>query len=155
MSEELTQRILKVIADSQKLPPEKVTIDSTFEELGIDSLDGVNILFALENEFNINIPDEGVQGIRSIRQMVEALDKLLAERAERDAGAGAAVSMARRVVVTGVGVISALGRNAADFWQALAAGRPGIGPMTLVDPGAAAVPEHGRGSGLRLRRVLS
>ncbi len=78
MSEELTQRILKVIADSQKLPPEKVTIDSTFEELGIDSLDGVNILFALENEFNINIPDEGVQGIRSIRQMVDALEKLLA-----------------------------------------------------------------------------
>ena len=43
--------------------------------------------------------------------------------------------MARRVVVTGVGVISALGRNASEFWQALAAGRPGIGPMTLVDPG--------------------
>ena len=78
MSEELTQRILKVIADSQKLPPEKVTLDSTFEELGIDSLDGVNILFPLENEFNINIPDEGVQGIRSIRQMVDALEKLLA-----------------------------------------------------------------------------
>ena len=78
MSEELTQRILKVIADSQKLPPDKVTIDSTFEELGIDSLDGVNILFALENEFNINIPDEGVQGIRTVRQMVDALDQLLA-----------------------------------------------------------------------------
>ena len=42
--------------------------------------------------------------------------------------------MARRVVVTGVGVISALGLNAADFWQALAEGRPGIGPMTLVNP---------------------
>lgn len=77
MSEELTQRILKVIADSQKLPPEKVTIDSTFEELGIDSLDGVNILFALENEFNISIPDEGVQSLRTMRQMVEALDKLI------------------------------------------------------------------------------
>jgi acyl carrier protein len=77
MSEELSQRILKVIADSQKLPPEKVTIDSTFEELGIDSLDGVNILFALENEFNISIPDEGVQSLRTMRQMVEALDKLI------------------------------------------------------------------------------
>jgi acyl carrier protein len=77
MSEELTQRILKVIADSQKLPPEKVTIDSTFEELGIDSLDGVNILFALENEFNISIPDEGVQRLRTMRQMVEALDTLI------------------------------------------------------------------------------
>jgi acyl carrier protein len=77
MTEEMTRKILKVIADSQKLPPEKVTIDSTFEELGIDSLDGVNILFALENEFNISIPDEGVQSIRSMRQMVEALDKLI------------------------------------------------------------------------------
>ena len=76
MSEELTKRVLSVIATSQKLPEEKVTIDSTFEELGIDSLDGVNILFALENEFNINISDEGVQGIRSVREMVAALDKL-------------------------------------------------------------------------------
>jgi acyl carrier protein len=77
MSEELTRRILKVIADSQKLAPEKVTIDSTFEELGIDSLDGVNILFALENEFNISIPDEGVQSLRTMREMVGALDKLI------------------------------------------------------------------------------
>ncbi len=42
--------------------------------------------------------------------------------------------MARRVVVTGVGVISSLGLNAADFWEGLAAGRSGIGPMTLVNP---------------------
>ena len=42
--------------------------------------------------------------------------------------------MARRVVVTGVGVISSLGLNAVDFWQGLATGRSGIGPMTLVNP---------------------
>ena len=77
MSDELTRRVISCIAESQKLPAEKITLDSTFEELGIDSLDGVNILFALENEFNINIPDEGVQGVRGVRQMVEALDKLL------------------------------------------------------------------------------
>jgi acyl carrier protein len=85
MSDDLIQRIITCIADSQKIPREKVTLDSSFEELGIDSLDGVNILFALENEFNINIPDEGVQGIRGVRQMVEALDKLLSGGA--DAGA--------------------------------------------------------------------
>jgi acyl carrier protein len=78
MSDELTHRVVSCIAESQKIPAEKITLDSTFEELGIDSLDGVNILFALENEFNINIPDEGVQGVRGVRQMVEALDKLLA-----------------------------------------------------------------------------
>jgi len=77
MSQELIQRVISVIATTQKLPPEKVTIDSTFEELGIDSLDGVNILFALENEFNINIPDDKVEGVRSVRQMVESLAQVV------------------------------------------------------------------------------
>jgi acyl carrier protein len=85
MSDELIQRIISCIAESQKIPREQITLDSTFEELGIDSLDGVNILFGLENEFNINIPDEGVQGVRGVRQMVEALEKLLSGGA--DAGA--------------------------------------------------------------------
>jgi acyl carrier protein len=85
MSDELIQRVISCIASSQKLPEEKITIDSTFEELGIDSLDGVNILFALENEFNINIPDEGAQGIRGVRQMVEALEKLITSGGPADA----------------------------------------------------------------------
>jgi acyl carrier protein len=79
MSDELTQRVLKTIASAQRIPVEKVKIDSTFEELGIDSMDGVNILFALENEFNITIPDEAAKQIRSIREMVEGVDKLLNE----------------------------------------------------------------------------
>lgn len=85
MSEDLIKRVIACIASSQKLPEDKITIDSTFEELGIDSLDGVNILFALENEFNISIPDEGAQGIRGVRQMVEALDKLIPSGGQPDA----------------------------------------------------------------------
>lgn len=89
MSEEFIQRVISVIAATQKLPPEKVSVDSTFAELGIDSLDGVNILFALENEFNVNVPDEGVQDIRSVRQMIDSLWKLLAG-GQSDTGAVAA-----------------------------------------------------------------
>lgn len=40
----------------------------------------------------------------------------------------------KRVVITGIGVISALGNNAADFWRALSSGESGIGPITKVDP---------------------
>lgn len=75
----MTERVLKTIASAQRIPVEKVKIDSTFEELGIDSMDGVNILFALENEFNIAIPDESAKEIRSIEQMVEGVKKLLNE----------------------------------------------------------------------------
>ncbi|HUJ20220.1 MAG TPA: phosphopantetheine-binding protein [Bryobacteraceae bacterium] len=78
MSDELIQRVRNVIANTQRIPIEKITIESSFEELGIDSMDGVNILFALENEFNIAIPDEAAKQIRNVRQMMEGVEKLLA-----------------------------------------------------------------------------
>ena len=78
MSDELIQRVRAVIANTQRIPIEKVTIDSSFEELGIDSMDGVNILFALENEFNITIPDEAAKQIRNVRQMMEGVERLVA-----------------------------------------------------------------------------
>lgn len=77
MSDELTQRVISVIAATQRIPAEKISVDSTFEELGIDSLDGVNILFAIEEEFHINIPDEETRQIRSVRQMMDGIRKLL------------------------------------------------------------------------------
>ena len=85
MSEELIQRVLKVIATSKRIPLETVTIDSDFQQLGIDSMDGINILFALENEFDITIPDEQAKQIRGIREMVEGIEKLVAQSAANKA----------------------------------------------------------------------
>ena len=84
MSDELIQRVLKVIATSKRIPLETVTIDSEFQDLGIDSMDAVEILFALENEFDINIPDDDVRTVRNVRQMCEGVEKLVA--AKSDAG---------------------------------------------------------------------
>jgi acyl carrier protein len=78
---DLVARITGVIAKTQHIPPETVTIDSTFEELKIDSLDGINILFALESEFNVDIPDDAARQIRSIRDAVDGIEKLLAAKA--------------------------------------------------------------------------
>ena len=81
MSDELTQRVLKTIATSKRIPIEQVTIESEFQQLGIDSMDAVEILFALENEFDISIPDEEVRNVRNIRQMAEGVEKLVAAKA--------------------------------------------------------------------------
>ena len=81
MSEELTQRVLTTIATSKRIPAETVTIESEFQQLGIDSMDAVEILFALENEFDISIPDEEVRNVRNVRQMVEGVEKLVAAKA--------------------------------------------------------------------------
>lgn len=79
-NEELTRRVLRIIAETQRKDPAQVTIDSSFEELGIDSMDGVNIVFALENEFDINVPDEEVKTIRNVRDMVEGVRTLVRQR---------------------------------------------------------------------------
>lgn len=87
MSDDLVQRVLKVIATSKRIPPETVTIDSEFQQLGIDSMDAVEILFALENEFDITIPDEEVRSVRNVRQMCAGVEKLVAAKsAETKAG---------------------------------------------------------------------
>ncbi len=80
MSDELIQRVLKVIATSKRIPLETVTIDSDFQQLGIDSMDAVEILFALENEFDISIPDDEVRSVRNVRQMCEGVEKLIAAK---------------------------------------------------------------------------
>ncbi len=76
-NDQLTARVLRIIAETQRKDPAQVTIESSFEELGIDSMDGVNIIFALENEFDINVPDEEVKNIRAVRDMVEGVRKLV------------------------------------------------------------------------------
>jgi acyl carrier protein len=81
MSDDLIQRVLKVIATSKRIPLETVTIDGDFQQLGIDSMDAVEILFALENEFDISIPDEEVRSVRNVRDMCEGVDRLVAAKA--------------------------------------------------------------------------
>jgi acyl carrier protein len=71
------QKVIEIIAREQHLDPSKITIDSKFQELGIDSLDGVNILFALEEEFKIDIPDAVAQHMKSVRQVVDSLTRVM------------------------------------------------------------------------------
>src|SRR5271169_1339933 len=77
MSETIQARVLRVIATTQRIPLEKVKPDSTFEELGIDSMDSINVLFDLESEFDIEIDDEQARHIRYVHEMIDGVTKLL------------------------------------------------------------------------------
>lgn len=77
MSETIQDRVLKVIATTQRIPIERVTPQSTFEELGIDSMDSINILFDLESEFDIEIDDEDAKKIHTIEEMIAGVTFLV------------------------------------------------------------------------------
>jgi acyl carrier protein len=76
----IEDKVIEIITREQHLEPGTVKPDSTFAELGIDSLDGVNILFALEQEFKIDIPDSIAQNMRSVSQVVDALTRVIEGR---------------------------------------------------------------------------
>lgn len=80
MPESIQDRVLRVIATTKRIPLESVKPDSTFEALGIDSLDRLNILFDLESEFDIEIDDEDAKQVSSIPQMVEGVSAIVIAR---------------------------------------------------------------------------
>ncbi len=78
--EQIEARVIAVIAKSQHIPLETVTAESTFAQMNIDSLDGLQILFALEEEFGIDIPDDAGRQITSVREAVAGVSALLARK---------------------------------------------------------------------------
>lgn len=79
-NEDVAARIVRVIAETQRISPDSFTADSTFEEMKVDSLDGINIVFAVETEFDVTVPDEDVKGLRSVRDVINGVEQLLARK---------------------------------------------------------------------------
>ncbi|MBV6496201.1 MAG: Acyl carrier protein [Pyrinomonadaceae bacterium] len=78
----VADRVIKVFADFKKVPRDEITMDTTFDELGLDSLDGLNLIFELEEEFDLVVPDNKVQEMKSVRQAVEGIEALIDMKAK-------------------------------------------------------------------------
>lgn len=80
-------KVIAIIAEQAVLEPSDVTLDSTLEDLGIDSLGLVESIFAIEEEFDISIPfnaNEPSQSdfdISNVAAIVAGIDKLILEKA--------------------------------------------------------------------------
>ena len=139
----IEQKVKDIIVQQLGVDPEKVKPEASFvEDLGADSLDTVELVMAFEEEFGVEIPDDEAEKIRSRRR-----------RHRLPQGAREGGVMARRVVVTGVGLVSPLGVGTEATWDGLVAGRTGIGPITRFDTSDFAGAHRRRGQGLRRRAV--
>ena len=74
--EQIFSKVAEIIAANNDVAIADITMDSTFEELNMDSLDGLTLVNELEIEFEITIPNEEAMKIRSVRETVESLQKI-------------------------------------------------------------------------------
>lgn len=71
MSAELDEKIIKVICDKLGVTADKVVTEAKFiEDLGADSLDQVELVMALEDEFSLEIPDEDAEKLKSVGEVM-------------------------------------------------------------------------------------
>ena len=79
-------KVIDIIAEQAILEPDDVTLESTLESLGIDSMGLVESIFAIEEAFDIQIPfnandpSDGDFNISSVASIISGIEKLVAEK---------------------------------------------------------------------------
>lgn len=83
---DIRQKVIEIIAEQAVLEPSDVTMESTLDDLGIDSLGLVESIFAIEEAFDIEVPfnanepDESDFDITDVASIVAGVEKLVAEQ---------------------------------------------------------------------------
>ena len=67
-------RVKEIIVDELGVDAEAVTIDTTLEDLGADSLDAVELIMQIEEEFEVEIPDEVASNMKTVKDIVDYIE---------------------------------------------------------------------------------
>ncbi len=74
--ENIEQRVKKIVAEQLGVNEAEVKIESSFvDDLGADSLDTVELVMALEEEFETEIPDEEAEKITTVKEAIDFINK--------------------------------------------------------------------------------
>ena len=69
------EKVKEILAEQLDLDPDSITLDSLIQDdLGADSLDVVDMLMSIEDEFSVEIPDEVVETVKSVKDLVDYIE---------------------------------------------------------------------------------
>ena len=74
------ETIIRVIAETMRLDPDGIKPETRLESLGIDSLKAINILFELEEIYDVEVPNEVIAELETVQDIESTLQTLLAKK---------------------------------------------------------------------------
>lgn len=78
------QRVIEIVCEHLAVDKEKVSRSTAFiEDIGADSLDIVELVMELEEEFDIQIPDDQAEKIKTVGEAVDYIEKAIAEKGKQ------------------------------------------------------------------------
>jgi len=83
MSADVEGKVISIIAAVKKIPAERVRPETSLAELGLDSLDKINVLFELESAFDVDIPDDDAREISTVGEIISKLQAVLGQAAQQ------------------------------------------------------------------------
>jgi acyl carrier protein len=97
MSDDVSGRVLRLIAEKCRVPIASLGECATFlEDIGIDSLDAVDLLVAIEHEFDLEVPDEEAAEVTTVGEAIAYVTQALRDRAYRSESRPAGISSSLR-----------------------------------------------------------
>ncbi|HEY4878593.1 MAG TPA: acyl carrier protein [Candidatus Acidoferrales bacterium] len=78
MADEVAEKVISTLASVKRIPADSIKLDTSLQDLGIDSLDVFTLLFELENAFKISIPDDDVRSLKTVNDIVDGMKKIIA-----------------------------------------------------------------------------
>jgi acyl carrier protein len=74
---EIEAKLIAIIQKEKHLPDGALAPDTALADAGVDSLDSLTILFAIEEEFHISIPDERARAIKTFGDMIDVVEEIV------------------------------------------------------------------------------
>ena len=77
--DEIQQKLIEIVKKEKDIADDKLSMDTPLVDAGVDSLDALTILFAIEETFHISIPDDKARSIKTLGDMVNIVQELAPE----------------------------------------------------------------------------
>ena len=81
MNQSIEQVVKDAISRQKRCDVEGITLDSVLSDLGVTSLDAITIVYDIEEAFDVEVPNDQLDSLETVRDIVQGIEGLIAEKA--------------------------------------------------------------------------